>query len=173
MRQAEQPTSQAGSCSVKGRVVVAMFPTCSAGSYKSRIFLAAILPIVLAGCGKHDPDRCVFVPGELKSAIGKAGTIDFEQQSTNENVCLWRWATRLAPANGSIADVAEGAIGACEDAITMKALAYAQLQKKLDNMPAQPAADYEGEFRSARRKAMFYVAASRAGNCPIPHETPT
>lgn len=41
MRQVEQPTSQAGSCSVRGRVAEGMFSICSVKSYMSRIFLTA------------------------------------------------------------------------------------------------------------------------------------
>lgn len=106
----------------------------------------------------------------MKSALGAKGAIDYFQQATNERLCLWKWATRLGKAEGSISDIAEATVEACEDAVSMKAQAWAQYQQATNKLPALPEPDYVNGFKTARSKAMFYVAATKAGHCSADEE---
>ena len=89
-------------------------------------------------------------PGALRAVAPE------QLELTNE--CVWFWAYRLAPAEGSIADVADAVIGACFSNIEH----YEALIARGANRPPDAAA----AAAAFRRDAMYRVAEARAGNCP-------
>ena len=81
-----------------------------------------------------------------------------QREATSD--CIWFWSYRLAPAAGSIGDVAEAAVSACWTMIEH----FETLSARNEDRPADPG-------RAAapfRREAMYRVAEARAGDCEAP-----
>lgn len=133
---------------------------------------AALALLLLAGCDKlsseaYNSDRCPFVSGEMADATRASGKIDFGQQSTNYELCLSKWAYRFSHGNVSVRDAAEAAAIGCEDASDMYAQAYEQLKNPSVKLADIPDSVLYAQRERAKKRALFYAVAGRAGNCDL------
>ncbi len=108
--------------------------------------------LLLAGCSKSDDRICGSLAMKLPYA---AKTADDQRQVTYG--CVERWAARLARSKtDSASDVAEAAVGACEDAITV-------LTEKIRTEDEANWMEMTPGFW--HRRAQFIAVQTRAGNC--------
>lgn len=116
---------------------------------KTTIIATALL---LAGCSESDDRICGSLAMKLPYP---AKTADDQRQVTYS--CVERWAARLAQSKTDKAtEVAEAAVGACEDTITVLA----------EKMRAEDEADWmEMKPGFWHRRAQFIAVQTRAGNC--------
>lgn len=120
-----------------------------------QIGTALMLLATLAGCeGKGDDRIC----GSLAMAL-PPGLLAADNRLQVATACVERWGARLSFSKDSARDIADAAIGACDDAID-----YLEAdQAKQDERPQ----DIEAARTRWRRKAMFRAIQWRAGECPL------
>lgn len=116
--------------------------------------VALIAAVLLAGCNRPDDRICSGLAIRLPVGVPAEGNRD---QITA--ACVERWAARLSFSGDSASDVADAAIGACDDAIAYSEKEAAQKQGR------QP--DISQAEAYWRREALFRAIQWRAGNCPI------
>ena len=114
--------------------------------------------LLAAGCDSfHGGNEAVCAPPAGPPA-GPRPVAPEQREATSD--CIWFWAYRLAPAEGSIADVAEAVTSACWPMIEhFEALTARNENRPPDSARAAPA---------FRREAMYRIAEARAGDCEAP-----
>ena len=113
--------------------------------------------IIIAGlllCGCDRPNSRICGSSLAMKLPHDAKTADDQRQVTFW--CVERWAARLAAAPDSAEKVADAAFAACEDAVTM-------YEQKVRSEGGEIRAEQMQGFW--RRRALFIVVQTRAGNC--------
>jgi hypothetical protein len=109
--------------------------------------IAIIIP--LAACQK-------FASGNERICLDPASAIALGALNLRQETCIHKWSYRLAGAPGSNTEIAQGVLGACEEAILVK-----------DDTVNAAVSDSELR-RQAKASALFHVTQARAGDCAIP-----
>jgi hypothetical protein len=122
--------------------------------------------MVLSGCGSQRQDPSVCIPPMTLGEASKLG-YDFEAQSKKAQACVARWGIRLSRAEGTLTELSQATVAACEYEILTKAEVFAAEQTRAGSPVSSD--DTLARFRKeAQQTAMFQVAMGRAGGCPAP-----
>jgi hypothetical protein len=110
--------------------------------------------MLVTGCDKADDRICGGLAMKLPEGLSAA-----DNRKQIAFACVERWAARLSAGDDSASEVAEAALGACDDAIQFLEMDEAKAEGR------DPDMDRANSYW--RREAVFRAVQWRAGNCGI------
>ena len=120
----------------------------------NRMVYVAALTLAFAGCNKPDPRICSSLAMQLPAGQ-PLDTAAARMQVTAS--CVDHWAARLATGPDRASEVAEGALGACDETFT-----YLRDQQIKEGDKALSLDEMRAFWR---RRAITVALQVRAGNC--------
>ena len=119
-----------------------------------KVLWAAAITLGTSGCNDPNPRICSSLAMQLPTGQ-QISTASDRMQVTGS--CVERWAARLATGPDTVSEVAEGALGACDETFT-----YLRNQQIKEGGEALSLEDMRAFWR---RRAMLFALQVRAGNC--------